>query len=528
MANRLNLLSTSWSPASRLGRWAALGLLSALVWSASALGETGRGPQPAPSSGPAASPGPPGFGRPRHWVFVGVVSAVCGAWFTLVAAAQRRRGDAASFPARLDNTLNFLTLGLAGLQATVKKEEKTVITGAEGDIKEIQAGPALKAVREIIVSAVRQGASDIHLEPKGDDLQVRLRIDGDLVTDRVLESRLGTPVIACLKVAADMDIAERRRPQDGSFSMALEDHTVDFRVSTAPSAQGEKMALRVLDRTRGVRHLVDLGFQPEMLDQMRRIVRLPHGMLIVCGPTGSGKTTTLYASLGEIDAQRKNVITIENPVEYHLPNVNQTPINEKAGLSFAKALRSALRQDPDVIMVGEIRDVETAQIAAQASMTGHLVFTTLHANDSVSSVYRLLDLELDPSTLCTALRAVLAQRLVRKICPECRQPDDPKPEAIQWCKRHGIADPRFFRPSGSLFNAPCPKCSGQGYRGRIGVFELLILNDAMRAIIQSRPALTDLQAKAGAAGLIELRGDALLKAAQGMTSMEEVLSLSGL
>lgn len=485
--------------------------------------------QPAGPTTPIPSRLPPfaSPGQPRHFVLLILAFGLCSAWFTLVAKAQQRRGEALSRSARLSNTLNFVTLGLSSLPTILQKgnEKETVFKGAEGEVKDISAGPALTAAKEIIATAIQRGASDIHLEPKGDELQVRYRIDGDLSTDKTFDAGLSGAIISCLKVASDMDIAERRRPQDGSFSMTIENHVVDFRVSTAPSAMGEKMALRLLDRTRGIRRLPDLGFMPDMMEQIRRITRLPHGMLIVSGPTGSGKTSTLYAALSEIDAKRKNIITIENPIEYHLADINQTPINEKAGLTFAKALRSALRQDPDVLLVGEVRDEETAQIAAQSAMTGHLVFTTLHANDSVSSVFRLIDLGLDGSTICTALRAVLAQRLVRKLCPDCRQLDSPSPEAIRWVQKQGIARPQFFKPAVAGSQA-CRTCSGCGYRGRIGAFELLLLNDPMRAVIQKNPSLTEMQGQARASGLVELRGDALLKASLGMTSMEEVMSLS--
>jgi type II secretory ATPase GspE/PulE/Tfp pilus assembly ATPase PilB-like protein len=330
---------------------------------------------------------------------------------------------------------------------------------------------------------------------------------------------MAQPLIASLKVASEMDIAERRRSQDGSFKATVAGRTIDFRVSTAPSAYGEKMVIRVLDKAKGIRRLENLGFQPGILEQIRKVIHQPHGMLLVCGPTGSGKSTTLYAALSEMDATRKNIITIENPIEYHLPNVTQTAINEKAGVTFASVLRSSLRQDPNVLMIGEIRDTETAQVGLQAAMTGHLVFSTVHANDSVSSVFRLLDLGAEPFMLSSGLSGVLAQRLIKMLCPACKQPYSPKPEFITLARKRGIEVTHFYKPVG------CDKCN-QGYRGRLGAFELLVMNDKLRSLIQSSPTVTDLHTAAKEAGLIYLREDALIKAAQGLTSVEQVLSLT--
>jgi len=474
---------------------------------------------------------------------------LCGAWFTVVAQVHKLRGAGDSKSIRAGNTVNFLTLGIlavpklirlkraAGIGARIrpaalgskpdkkkkgkkKGEAEVAFLSSDGLPREPGTGEAVAASRDVIRGAVERGATDIHLEPKGEDLQVRYRVDGDLFTAVTYDAEMGQPLLASLKVAAEMDIAERRRSQDGSFKAMVDDRAIDFRVSTAPSAYGEKMVIRVLDKAKGIRRLENLGFQPAVLDQVRKAVHLPHGMLIVCGPTGSGKSTTLYAALSELDATRKNIITIENPIEYHLPNVTQTPINEKAGVTFASVLRSSLRQDPDILMVGEIRDGETAKVAMQAAMTGHLVFSTLHANDSVSSVFRLLDLGLEPFMVASALSGVLAQRLIKMLCPECKQAYSPKRDFIELAEKRGIPVTHFYKPVG------CERCNGLGYRGRLGAFELLTVGDSIRALMQSKPGLTDLHAAAREAGVMYLKEDALIKAAQGLTSVEEVLSLT--
>ena len=480
---------------------------------------------------------------------VGILAAalgLCCGWFTLIAVANQHRGSKDKKVSQVANTLHFFTLGLSALPAVFAKggptkpkrdkskskkekgdpkdklawdDEDIVFMTSEGQPRDSGFGEASTAAKEIISGAVKREATDIHLEPKGEEIQIRYRIDGELTTANSYDYELGPPIITSLKVNSEMDIAERRKPQDGSFYALVNGHMVDFRVSTAPSSYGEKMVIRVLDKARGIKHLDDLGFQPTVLSEVRRVIHMPHGMLIVCGPTGSGKSTTLYSGISELDASKMNIITIENPVEYQLPNVNQTPINEKAGVTFASVLRSSLRQDPDVLMVGEIRDAETAQVAMQAALTGHLVFTTLHANDAVSSIFRLLDLGLEPFMVSSALSAVLAQRLVRRLCPACKNPYVPTPQFLQLAEKQGLNIDRFFEPVG------CEKCENSGYRGRLGVFELLVLNDKIHSLIQEKPSITDIQKAAKDSGILYLREDALMKAAQGHTSIEQVLSL---
>lgn len=481
--------------------------------------------------------------RIRQAIFIVVAFGLCSCWFTLLSTAQHRySGDSKKL--EMLNTINFFTFGLSALPAMLKsqkggaaaghvtissggsdenikkgKKVSVVFLNPDGKQRKQGLGEAVTTSQEVIANAVVRGATDIHLEPKGQKIQVRFRVDGEMFTAMSFHIDLAASLVASLKVASDLDISERRKPQDGSFQALINARPVDFRVSTAPSNFGEKMVIRVLDKSAGIKRLEDLGFTEKLLENVRSIILQPHGMLIVCGPTGSGKSTTLYAALSEIDASKKNIITIEDPIEYQLSNVTQTAVNTKAGVTFATVLRSCLRQDPDVLMVGEVRDAETAQVAMQAAMTGHLVFTTLHANESVSSVFRLLDLGLEPFMVSSALSGVLAQRLVRMLCSDCKEAYSPKPEFIQLAQKKGINVSHFFKPVG------CEQCGGSGYKGRVGVHELLVINDTIRTLIQSEPKLTELQEAAKNSGINYLREDALIKAAQGLTSVEQVLSL---
>jgi len=384
----------------------------------------------------------------------------------------------------------------------------------------VEHSEATLGVKEIVESAILSRATDIHIEPKENELQVRFRIDGILHNVPSYPVELAPPIVSAIKVLADMDIAERRKPQDGTFMGRLGGKTLDFRAATSPSVHGETMVVRILDRETGLLGLAHLGLDQRRFEKIQSIISAPHGMLIVSGPTGAGKTTTLYAALGAIDAYQKNIITIENPIEYRLDNVTQTQVNPKAGITFANQLRSMLRQDPDVIMVGEIRDAETARTALQAAMTGHFVFTTIHANDAVSSLFRLLDLGVEPYLISSSLSAVLAQRLVRTLCEECKVPYIPKPSFV---KKVGL-DPRrvqeFFKATG------CEACQGTGYLGRIGVFELLEMNDTLRDLIRGTPSVQLIKAEARKNGLITLQEDGLSKVSRGITSVKELIRVT--
>ena len=379
---------------------------------------------------------------------------------------------------------------------------------------------AVLSVKEMIENAVLSRATDIHIEPKQNELQIRYRIDGILHNAPSYPLELTAPMISSMKVLADMDIAERRKPQDGSFAGRLDERRLEFRAASAPSMHGETMTLRILDNEQGILDLDILGFSGRDRQRMSSVISAPHGMLIVSGPTGSGKSTTLYALLSELDAYQKNIMTIENPIEYRLANVTQTAVNPRAGVTFAGTLRSMLRQDPDVIMVGEIRDAETAQVALQAAMTGHFVYTTIHANDSVTSLFRLLDLGVEAYLIASALSGVLAQRLVRLLCDNCKVPYVPKPEFLS---KVGLAPgsvQEFFKAQG------CEECQGTGYRGRQGVFELMLVNDAIRDLVRGNPSVQLIKAEARKGGTMGLVEDGLTKVVAGRTSIKELMRVT--
>lgn len=382
------------------------------------------------------------------------------------------------------------------------------------------SGDSLRAGQLILQTAIRQHATDVHFEPEPDQLKIRYRIDGMLQARTSYPLDMAQTIVSAMKVLSGVDVAERRRAQDGSFGASLDGRRIDFRVATSGTLHGEKMVVRVLDKTISLRTLSGLGLSERNYARLKDIVESTHGMLIVVGPTGSGKTTSLYGALQEVDTAALNVITIEDPIEYNLTSVNQLQINEKAGITFAKLLRTTLRQDPDILMVGEIRDKETAQIAMQAALTGHFVYTTLHANDTVSAVFRLFDLAVQPYLIGTSVTAMLAQRLIRKLCPDCRIQRTPKPGELE---KLGLPPDKvriLYESNG------CPKCYGTGYRGRLGIFELLVLDDEMRDLIQREPSIPEMRKAARKAGLISLKQDAAIKAARGITSVKEALRVT--
>jgi len=395
-------------------------------------------------------------------------------------------------------------------------EVQLIRGNGEVAVEGIAQADALQALQELVAEAVLARATDIHLEPKGADLHVRLRIDGVLHNTKPYPRQLGQSIVAALKVLSEMDIAEKRKPQDGNFSIRMMGRDIDVRSSTAISVHGEKMVLRLLDKQAGLLEIDSLGMHPSLIRKVKALINRDHGMLVVTGPTGSGKTTTLYAALGELDAFQKNIVTIEDPIEYHLENVTQTQISEKAGINFSGTLRHMLRQDPDVILVGEIRDPETAHTALEAATTGHFVFTTLHANDSVGAVFRLLDLGLEPYLVSVGLSAVLAQRLVRVLCENCRVPYKPQPEFL---KKAGISPEKvnvFYKARG------CEACHGTGFYGRTGLFEYFELDDQMKEMVRTRASYHALKTRARRRGMRVLVEDGMEKVIRGITSIKEV------
>ncbi len=378
------------------------------------------------------------------------------------------------------------------------------------------------AAKELVYDAILRRSTDIHLEPTQEQMSVRYRIDGILHAAEPFDRPTGDAVVNIFKVLSAMDISEKRKPQDGSFGAKLEGREIDFRVATAGSKAGEKLVMRILDNAATVAKLEEIGLRPKLVQEIRSIVTQPHGMFLCCGPTGSGKSTTLYACLREIDRFQKNVITVEDPIEYHIDNITQMEINTKAGQSFAGSLRSILRQDPDVIMIGEIRDQETATIACQAANTGHMVFSTVHSNDTVTALFRLLDLGVEPFMLASALSAVLGQRLVRSLCETCKEPYKPKPEFLEKANLPADKVDVFYRPPENPEQV-CPACGGTGYLGRTGIFELLVVTDPMKDLIRENPSLNAIKAEARKNGMIYLQEDGLRQVIQGKTSIKELL-----
>jgi len=387
------------------------------------------------------------------------------------------------------------------------------------DLREVAGhSPVVKLVNYMIYSAVQEGASDIHVEPEDHALRVRYRVDGRLFEKLSPPHQMSPAIASRIKIMAGLDISERRIPQDGDIHVRMEGRPIDLRVSTMPGRWGEKIVIRVIDARNTIVELDRLGMASETLERWREIVEQPNGVVLVTGPTGSGKSTTLYSVLATLDRSERNVSTVEDPVESTLPGVNQFPINTKAGFGFPQALRSLLRQDPDVIMVGEVRDSETAALTTQAALTGHLVFSTLHTNEACGAVTRLLNLQIEPYLVAATLRGVLAQRLVRKSCAHCRavyQPDDALKRLLGTSK---CSADQLWKGVG------CSRCRDTGFAGRIGIFELLIPDEAFLDAVNSGVSLGALRAKAIDSGLVPLREDGFAKAIEGLTTIEEVLN----
>ena len=378
--------------------------------------------------------------------------------------------------------------------------------------------PAVRLVSAILCAAVLRKASDVHVEPQSTDTIVRVRVDGVLRELTRIPLHLTTSVISRIKILADLDIAERRVPQDGRFLVQIGGASMDLRVSTLPTHEGEKIVMRLLDATSSRVSFADLGFEPDVAQAFSHLLHQPQGMLLVTGPTGSGKTTTLYSALNVRRSRSVNIVTIEDPVEYKMAEINQVQINPKQGLTFAGCMRSILRQDPNIIMVGEIRDAETAEIALQAAQTGHLVLSTLHTNDSLGAIDRLLDLGMPPFMVASSLSGVLAQRLVRKLC-ECRREAAVSPENVARLRSAGVHNfgERLFMPVG------CSLCENSGYKGRVGIYELLVIGDQLRSAIRGNTHGQDMRFLARTAGLKTMAEDAIEKVKLGQTSLDEVL-----
>ncbi len=395
------------------------------------------------------------------------------------------------------------------------------VSSADDLLDVVNRPPVIRLVNDIFFRALQMRASDIHVHPFETKIQIRYRIDGILYDTLSLNRNVLPLVISRIKVMAGMDIAERRMPQDGRTSVRLGQREIDLRVSTVPTAYGERCVLRILDKSSGIFKLEDLGIWADDLEKFDQLLQYSHGVIFVTGPTGSGKSTTLYASLNRLNSTEKNIMTVENPIEYQLEGISQMQVAEKKGMTFITALRHILRQDPDVIMVGEVRDEETARMAIQSSLTGHLVFSTLHTNDSASTVSRLIDLGVEPYLVSSSLLAVLAQRLVRRICPFCKMPYKPVEREMREIGIHEDNDNTHF-----YMGQGCEKCFNTGYRGRVGIYELLVINESLRELISTNQPAGVIKRRALEHGLKTLRMDGARKVLSGETTIAEVLRVT--
>ena len=397
----------------------------------------------------------------------------------------------------------------------------------EEDLKKIESlsreAPIIQLVNMVIVQGVKDRASDIHIEPNESGLIIRFRIDGILHDIKNFPNKIKSAIISRIKILSKMDIAERRLPQDGRFQIKFGSREVDLRVSTLPTVFGEKAVLRLLDKSKGMIKLNSIGFLEKQLNDFKAIIGRSYGIILITGPTGSGKSTTLYATLNEINSKDKNVITVEDPVEYKLKRINQVQIRSKINLTFANTLRSILRQDPDIIMIGEIRDIETAEIAVQAALTGHLVFSTLHTNDAASAITRLIDMQVEPFLISSSVIGVIAQRLVRVICENCKEEYTPSEEVSEMLRKETHIDNniKLYRGKG------CPICKNTGYYGRTSIFELILLDEEIRSLIVSKAHSSVIKNTALRNGLKTLRTCGLEKVLKGITTIEEVLRVAG-
>jgi type IV pilus assembly protein PilB len=407
-----------------------------------------------------------------------------------------------------------------GADSDIAKEVSEVTTGNEAELGDLaNEAPIVRFVNLVLFQAIQDRASDIHFEPFEDEFKIRYRVDGALYEMAPPPKHLALPVISRLKIMANLNIAERRLPQDGRMTVPVGNRQVDLRISCLPTAFGESVVLRVLDRSSVSLELETIGLPKHVYDYVSEAIQQPNGILVVTGPTGSGKTTTLYSALRRINSIDSKLLTAEDPVEFDIEGIMQVQVNEAAGMTFGKALRAFLRQDPDVIMLGEMRDLETSQIAIQASLTGHLVLSTLHTNDAPGAVTRLLDMGVEPFLISSSLMAVLAQRLVRTICKKCRAPFEPTENQLSLLNLspHDIGDKVFYYGRG------CGACNDTGYKGRKGIFELLVINDVIRGLINERAPTVVLRHKAVEMGMVTLREDGLRCIFDGDTTIEEVL-----
>lgn len=445
------------------------------------------------------------------------------------------RAKVAAVPAAEEEILEYIDTvyrpgsAMSRLVGDLEPEDMDLVSEETAEIGHLRdmarEAPIIQLVNLLVLRAIQMGASDIHLEPYEDSFRVRYRKDGLLYEAESPPKGLQAAVLSRLKIMSRLDIAERRLPQDGRFRLKVEGHDIDFRVSTLPTLLGESMVIRILDREKVILDLNRLGFPPRELKQFDELIHKPYGMLLVTGPTGSGKTTTLYGALEIINSPDKKIITIEDPVEYRLAGVTQMQVKSGIGLTFARALRHIVRQDPDVVLVGEIRDRETAEIAVHAALTGHLVFSTLHTNDAAGAISRLLEMGVEDFLLASAIMGILAQRLVRVICPECRVPLPPEAARIE-CDNNMRNGLPAKEPVKLFVGQGCPACANTGYQGRTGIYELLLVDESIRQLILNRAEAASIRQAAMSQGMQTMAEDGWAKVARGLTTTQEVLRVT--
>jgi general secretion pathway protein E len=377
--------------------------------------------------------------------------------------------------------------------------------------------PVAETLDLLITQAVKDRASDVHIEPQEDRLRIRYRIDGILHDMFSFPLSVHAPLVSRIKILSAMNISEQRRPQDGQFSIKLDGNEVDIRAATMETPSGERVTLRILDKSLALFTLTELGFQPLVLKKYQAMLKSPLGMILVSGPTGSGKTTTLYASINELDRNERNIMTIEDPIEYSFIDINQTQVNVKAGITFASGLRAIMRHDPDVVLVGEIRDTDTVTTAIQAALTGHLVLSSIHANDAVGVLFRLMDLGVESASISSTLIGIVAQRMVRRICPNCRTTYQPTEDEQAFNQETGAQITKFYQGTG------CNLCANTGYRGRTGIFELLVMSEAITKLLRGHAGTGEIRAQAIAEGMVTMKQDGMMKVKEGITSISEVM-----
>ncbi|ERJ22893.1 Type II secretory pathway, ATPase PulE [Campylobacter concisus UNSW1] len=417
-------------------------------------------------------------------------------------------------PAQIEKYINKVALNesIKDVVAEIRRE----LSSSASQGQNTENSGILKLIEIILKTSIQSRASDIHIEPTETNCIVRSRIDGMLSETFIFDKDIYPPMVSRMKLLSNMDIAERRRPQDGRFSAQILDKEYDFRISTLPILNGESIVLRILDKSKVIINLEDLGMHPDNFAKFKKSMKVPYGIILVTGPTGSGKTTTLYGALNDIKSVKTKIITVEDPVEYQLNMIQQVHVNEKAGLTFVSALRSILRQDPDVIMIGEIRDQETLRIAIQAALTGHLVFSTLHTNDAISALPRMIDMGIEPYLVSGALVCIEAQRLVRKLCPHCKQKITLSQKAFDEVKKFVPENYQFYKSVG------CPQCSQTGYLGREMISEILPISDHIASMVANGASKDELKSVAYEEGFIDMFHDGVIRAANGITTLEEV------